>query len=202
MIVSNSRESSMRYAIDNMKQAIIFRRKEDLWKYCIDKMESEVPVIVECGVFKGYSINYFAKLRPNGEIYGFDSFRGLREDWDGHFMTKGWFDLKGNPPKVFANVSLTRGWFHETLPTWVSNFGDSQIDFLHIDSDTYLAARVVLEKLKGNLKRGSIIVFDEYFGYPNWEEHEFAAWRDFVQETKISYRYLGFSDEAVGIIIQ
>ena len=27
---------------------------------------------------------------------------------------------------------------------------------------------------------GTIILFDEYFNYPNWEQHEFKAFQEFV----------------------
>ena len=46
------------------------------------------------GVFQGKSINFFAKKIKNKTIYGFDSFSGLNEDWEGTQYQKGYFDLK------------------------------------------------------------------------------------------------------------
>ena len=48
---------------------------------------------LEFGVFSGTSINFFSQ-KINKNIYGFDSFEGLREDWLGTTVTKGTFDLK------------------------------------------------------------------------------------------------------------
>jgi hypothetical protein len=36
-------------------------------------------------------------------------------------------------------------------------------------------------------------MFDEYYNYPNWREHEYRAWQEFVAARKIKYRYTGFS---------
>jgi hypothetical protein len=36
-------------------------------------------------------------------------------------------------------------------------------------------------------------MFDEYYNYPNWREHEYKAWQEFVAAQKITYRYTGFS---------
>ena len=36
---------------------------------------------LEFGVWKGESINFLSSFLNKGEIYGFDSFKGLREDW-------------------------------------------------------------------------------------------------------------------------
>ena len=37
-----------------------------------------------------------------------------------------------------------------------------------------------------------MIVFDEYFNYPNWQEHEFKAFQEFIGEEDSSYEYLAF----------
>ena len=36
-------------------------------------------------------------------------------------------------------------------------------------------------------------MFDEYYNYPNWREHEFKAFREFVDEAGLAYKYVGFS---------
>ena len=38
-----------------------------------------------------------------------------------------------------------------------------------------------------------MIMFDEYYNYPNWREHEYKAWQEIVAARKITYRYIGFS---------
>jgi hypothetical protein len=38
---------------------------------------------------------------------------------------------------------------------------------------------------------GTVIVFDEYWNYPNWKEHEFKAFQEFVNKVGLEYEYLG-----------
>jgi hypothetical protein len=49
---------------------------------------------------------------------------------------------------------------------------------------------------------GTIIVFDEYFNYPNWEEHEYKAFQEFIGESGLGYRYLGFARQQVAVRIE
>jgi hypothetical protein len=36
-------------------------------------------------------------------------------------------------------------------------------------------------------------VFDEYFGYPGWQHHEFKAFQEFVHTNRVTYKYLYFA---------
>jgi hypothetical protein len=49
---------------------------------------------------------------------------------------------------------------------------------------------------------GTIILFDEYFNYPNWEQHEYKALQEFVKARGIAYRYLAFARQQVAIRIE
>ena len=51
------------FAIINFTEAMPFRHHRDLWQYCINKAISlkNVEIVLEFGVYKGESINYFAK---------------------------------------------------------------------------------------------------------------------------------------------
>jgi hypothetical protein len=40
---------------------------------------------------------------------------------------------------------------------------------------------------------GTVIVFDEYFNYPGWENHEFKAFQEFVEQTNLKYEYLAYN---------
>jgi hypothetical protein len=40
---------------------------------------------------------------------------------------------------------------------------------------------------------GSVIVFDEYFDYPGWEQHEFRAFAEFVARARLTYEYLAYN---------
>jgi len=197
-------EDSAEYAIQNFSQAMIFNSKEALWLFCIEKsavLNSGGGVIAEFGVWRGDSINYFARLCPNAKLYGFDSFQGLEEDWYGFNLRKESFSTHGKMPAVEKNVTLFKGWFEETLPKFLQDFGKTKIQILHMDADTYKPTSYVLNLLRNNLARGTIIIFDEYFGYPNYRLHEFRAWNEFVRDFSIQFRYLGYMEQVVAIEI-
>jgi adenylosuccinate synthase len=50
----------------------------------------------------------------------------------------------------------------------------------------------VLNALSRRIVAGTVIVFDEYFNFPGWEQDEFRAWQEFVAENRVKYEYLGF----------
>ena len=68
-------------------------------------LEGNENFFLEFGVFTGNSINYISKfLDKNKQIYGFDSFVGLRENWHGSVGIKGIsFNLNKKFPKVNSN---------------------------------------------------------------------------------------------------
>jgi len=70
-------------------------------------------LILEFGVFMGYSINHLARLTDK-RIYGFDSFEGLPQRWRDTFE-KGAFAVP-KLPRVRKNVTLVKGLFDATLP--------------------------------------------------------------------------------------
>jgi predicted O-methyltransferase YrrM len=195
-------ENSVEFAINQMKRAMIFGSRIELWNYVIDEisqLKGEVNVL-EFGVWKGESINYFAKKLPKARIIGFDSFEGLQEDWEGYIPVKGTFGLGGITPAVLENVVLIKGWFEHTLPPFLHTF-KSQISILHIDCDTYTPTQLILESLQNSLQSGSIIVFDEYFGYPGWENHEHRAWTEFVQKKGVHFEYIAYSNLSCAVRI-
>ncbi len=130
-------------------------------------------------------------------MLGFDSFEGLEEDWIGTSLSKGYFHLNSKLPKFEKNVEIYQGYFEDTVPKLISELKGSQIQILHMDTDTYKPTAYVLNSLTKNLKKGSIIVFDEFFGYPNFSAHEFKAWENFVVFRVLAFRSLGFTDKQI-----
>jgi len=47
-----------------------------------------------------------------------------------------------------------------------------------------------------------VIVFDEYFNYPGWRQHEYKAFQEFIANTGLKYRYIGFSAEKGHVAVQ
>jgi hypothetical protein len=95
---------------------------------------------------------------------------------------------------VLANVRLNVGWFDETLPRFLATESEPAA-FVHIDCDIYESTQVVFDLLAPRIVPGTVIVFDEYFNYPGWQQHEFRAFQDFVARERRRYEYIGFSAE-------
>ena len=60
-----------------------------------------------------------------------------------------------------------------------------------MDLDLYLPTRFVLENIKNKLKQGAIIIFDQFYGYPNWENHEFRAFSEIFNDNEFIYLAFG-----------
>lgn len=144
-------------------------------------------LILEFGVRYGYSTSHLAKLFEPRTLFGFDSFQGLPESW--HFEMAGSYTTQGKIPQLTKNVTLISGWFNETLPDFKKKHPEP-IAFINIDCDLYSSTKLVLEELNKQIIPGTVIVFDEYIGNPNWREDEFKAFQEWTKENKVKYRYL------------
>ncbi|MGB8402253.1 class I SAM-dependent methyltransferase [Bradyrhizobium sp.] len=188
------------YIMQNARSALQFKLREELWDFTLPKIPQK-GLILEFGVHRGYSLNYFAKRFPERMLFGFDSFEGLHVDWAGTGAAKSTFDLDGKLPSVRPNVSLVKGWFDQTLPPFLSQH-EGDIALLHIDCDTYEATKIVLDLIPDRLTTGSVIIFDDYFGYRGWLIGEHKAWIEFAERNKVDYEYLGFTTERVSLVVR
>ena len=144
-----------------------------------------------------------AVLAPpaDGIVYGFDSFAGLPDDWRPGFSAGHFAQRAGRPmcqafealtSSEASNVCLVRGLFQDTLPAFLLQH-TAPAALVHIDCDIYASASFVLEELlrHGRLRRGSIVIFDELFGYAGYENHECRALFEATERHGLHYRWLG-----------
>ena len=144
-------------------------------------------LVLEFGVAGGQSVNYIAGALPDERVHGFDSFEGLPEAWTATYQ-KGHFAQ--NLPEVRDNVELHVGWFDRSLPAFLAKH-PGPISYLHVDCDLYSSSATIFGLLEDRIVPGTVIVFDEYFNYPTWREHEHKAFREFVDRRHVGFRYLG-----------
>lgn len=185
---------SANYAEKNMPNALVFfdETKIEMYLYAVNNIKVD-GYVAEFGVFQGASLNFIAELLPEKTIYGFDSFYGLPEDWSGWEKPKGSFNLQGELPNVFSNVKLIDGYFKDSLPKWIKS-NTEPFALLVIDCDIYSSTNDILNSINLNqLQEGTLILFDEYFGYINWRNHEFKAWQEFVKKYDIDYEYIAIN---------
>lgn len=160
-------------------------------------VESRVRLILEFGVWRGESLTWLAQNSLQ-VVHGFDTFTGLQEDWAGAHP-KGHFAVN-SLPKVPSNAKLVVGRAQETLPKFLQEHKED-IRLVHFDMDTYQSTLDVLRLLRPRLVPGSVIVFDELMGYSMWQQGEYRAWSEFVEEAQVSYRYFATTGVQAGIEI-
>jgi len=187
-----AKRESVDYVRAHMASAQVLRDRYDLLRFALAAAPA-YGAVLEFGVEKGLSINCIARATPR-TVHGFDSFRGLPQGWSGTKEGGGAFDRGGKLPRVPANVRLHVGWFNETLPAFLAA-EPAPAAFVHVDCDIYESTCAVFEPLSPRIVPGTVIVFDEYFNYPGWQQHEFRAFQDFIARGRRRYEYIGFSAE-------
>ena len=155
----------------------------------LDQIPKE-GLILEFGVSAGDTIKAIQGLtqRP---IYGFDCWEGLPEDWIGsdgkQVQAKGAY--KSDPPEVDAHVTLVSGLFEDSLPGFLEEHSES-ISFIHIDCDLYTSTKTIFKFLTSKISPGTIIIFDEFFNYPGWQDGEFKAFMEWTKDNNVKYEYI------------
>jgi hypothetical protein len=188
------------YAARHMKGAFASPDKDAVLLAGL-KLAPSAGLYAEFGVWTGGTINLIAEhVGASTTVHGFDSFEGLPEDW--HTFSKEFFDLQGRLPQVRANVTLHPGWFDATLPRFAAEHPDTPVAFLHVDCDLYSSTKTILDALGERLCPGSVIVFDEYFNYPGWREHEFKAFQELVARRSLRYRYVAYNTRRWNTAVQ
>jgi methyltransferase family protein len=158
----------------------------------------EDGMALEFGVFTGSTLKVIANARAKKSVYGFDSFQGLPEAWRPGFPA-GTFTMDGLPD--VPGAELVVGIFDDTLPGFVAGH-PGPVAFLHVDCDLYSSTKTVLDLVGPRLYPGSIIVFDEYFNYPGWQDHEHRAWLEYVEQTGLRYEYVGYTVDHEQVIVK
>ncbi len=154
-------------------------------------------VILEFGVRNGNTIRRLAKNFPTRRIYGFDSFQGLPTAWGEE--EQGSYSTNGRLPAVPSNVFLITGSFEETLQTFKLS---EKIALINIDCDLYESTKVIFDHLGKNISGDCLIIFDEYIGNPSWKADEFRAFKEWVLENAIAYKYLSVSPYSKQVVVK
>ena len=168
----------------------------ELLSFAISRIASP-GLHIELGVKKGHTINHIAR-KTKSVIHGFDSFVGFPSAWEGSIKVLHMNEGDGSLPDVESNVRLYKGWFHETLPLFVSQFREG-ISFMHVDCDIYESTKTAFDILGPQLAEGAIIVFDEYFNYWGWQNHEHKAFEEYLAVSGRTVKYLGFSEQQLTV---
>jgi hypothetical protein len=154
----------------------------------LEAIQSRAGDVFEFGVAAGESFLQFLDRCPNRQIYGFDSFEGIPEDW--------WTRPKGTfaaPPPQFTNPNghLIKGWYDESAPRFFRDWKGS-IALLHIDCDLYSSTAIAFRYALDHCGHDTVVLFDEYYNYPGFAGHEWLAWREAKDEHGILARCIAY----------
>lgn len=144
----------------------------------------------EFGTHSGRTTKRIAATMP---VISFDSFEGLPEDWREGFP-KGEFakNMLNAMPDWTPNVMLVKGWFEDTVPGFVF----PPLGLVHIDCDLYSSAVTALAGVVDAIGEGTIVLFDEFQGYPGAEDHEEKAWEEFCNEHHVVAETIAVGDQS------
>jgi len=194
-------EETARFVAAEMKGVPSFKTDFALLQHAVQNAKlDDDALICEFGVFQGTTINHIARLTSK-IVHGFDSFEGLPETWRPNFE-KGRFRLPALP-QVRANVRLYKGWFEDSLPPFLKA-NPQKASFLHVDCDLYSSTKTIFRLFRDRIRPGTVIVFDEFFNYPGWQDGEYKAFNELIAETGWKYKWLGYCcfHEQAAVVIQ
>ncbi|WP_433801047.1 class I SAM-dependent methyltransferase [Actinomycetospora sp. CA-084318] len=189
-------ESSARFVRDTMTGARTFPTPKDTLAHALSLAPSG-GMALEFGVYSGTTLRQIVAARDDDEVYGFDSFEGLPEDWRAGFRA-GTFAVDAIPE--VEGAELVVGWFSDTLPGFLDAH-PGPVDLLHLDADLYSSTATVLDLVGPRLHPGSVVVFDEYLNHPGWQDGEHRAWREFVAAHDVEFVYEAFTHDNEQVVV-
>lgn len=154
--------------------------------------------IVQVGTSNGESLAKLVAYLRGRDVYGFGLSSGLPEDWRPGFPA-GSFAQDGLPE--VRGATIVDGPYEQTLAEFKAEHPEP-IALLHLDTTIYSSTVTVLDLLEDRLATGTIIILDEYFNYPGWQNGEFRAWAEFVERTGIQFRYEGYTFDNEQVVVR
>ncbi|HWG93774.1 MAG TPA: class I SAM-dependent methyltransferase [Mycobacteriales bacterium] len=191
-------DSSAAYLREAVPHIERFTHPHDTLRHALASVAVD-GMALEFGVATGTTLRIIAEEHARGSVHGFDVFTGLPEDWRLGFPA-GEF-AQERLPEV-AGAELVVGLFADTLPAFLAEH-PGPVAFAHLDADLYSSTATVLELVGPRLVPGSVLLFDEYWNYPGWQDHEHRAWHEHVARTGLGWRWLGMTmdDEQVSVLV-
>ena len=161
-----------------------------LARYEFFKLINDAPGdIVECGVFKGAGLFFWAKMiqifNPLSarKVVGFDTFAGVpktvraAKDRLGSGLHRDYANVPALVKQKAAELNLTRrielvsGDASKTIPRYINDNPGFRIALLNLDFDVYEPTRAALENFYDRVVGGGIVTVDEY-AIANWRESD------------------------------
>ena len=166
-----------------------YNKRYNLYQFIIENVITDEEIdFLEFGVAKGNSFRWWIDnvKNKNASFFGFDTFTGLPEDW-GPFK-KGDMSNGNTTPKINdSRHKFYQGLFQQTLYKFLDSYQIKKRKIIHLDADLYSSTLFVLTSLSPYLRKGDIIIFDEF----NVALDEFKAFKEWSDSFYINYSVIG-----------
>lgn len=190
-------QQSGAFVLEHMPTAKVFWEATDTLRYALGEMKGP-GLALEFGVATGSTLRIIADaVSADRTVAGFDVFTGLPETWRTGFPAG---EFAQEPPDV-PGATVIAGLFEDTLPTFLAE-NDEPIAFMHVDCDLYSSTKTVLALTSHRLAPDAVLVFDEFFNYPGWQQHEFRAWNEFLATSGRSFDYLAYTGNHEQVVVR
>lgn len=151
----------------------------------VDVLKYKDSLFIELGVFTGLTLNLINQNTKDIVVYGFDTFSGLPEDWaesSGNVLyTKNTFAT--TIPEDTDKNKFIVGKIEDTLSNFLKE-KNQKIRFIHLDLDLYSASKHAFNIVFDWLEDEAIIVIDDVYKLPSWEEYSIKSLADSFDESK------------------
>ena len=189
---------SSAFVVEHLPTAQVFWHGHDTLRFALGEIKGP-GLALEFGVATGTTLKIIADaVGTDRPVIGFDVFSGLPETWRTGFPT-GEFAQQEVPTVPGAEVIV--GLFEDELPGFLAR-NEEQIAFLHVDCDLYSSAKTVLDLTGDRLAPEAVVMFDEFFNFPGWQQHEYRAWTEFIERTGRSFEYLAYTGSSEQVVVR
>jgi predicted O-methyltransferase YrrM len=190
-------QESAAFVLEHMPTAPVFWETQDILRFALGEIKGP-GLALEFGVATGTTLAIIADaVAGDRTVVGFDVFTGLPETWRTGFPAG---EFAQEPPDI-PGATVVAGLFEDTLPAFLAQT-DEPIAFLHVDCDLYSSTKTVLDLTADRLVPDAVLIFDEFFNYPGWQQHEFRAWTECVQESGRTFEYLAYAGNNEQVVVR
>jgi hypothetical protein len=140
------------------------REREELWSMMTRRLDAEAVRGIEFGVAWGYGTGWWLSHLKDERLRwdGFDRFTGLPRSW--RDLPLGHFDTDGVPPAIDdSRVTWHVGDVEQLVVDLSFERGPSSQFVVLFDLDVFEPSLAAWEHLRGHLRPGDLLYFDEAF---------------------------------------
>jgi O-methyltransferase len=94
-----------------------------------------------------------------------------------------------------TNVTITKGWFEQTLPVFQADGG---IGILRLDGDWYESTMTCLTHLFPQVNRGGLVIIDDYYAFAGCA----LAVHDYLSQHKLGFRISQLDNDVCYIVVR